>query len=178
MNRVMRAAHVAVFVAPGVLGLAGCSGDGGTYKTGYTCPAATTVPELQTLARLAPNATTDRDIQSAGRIASVASSCDKEDAGVATHLSIEFAALRTAPSIQHLDLPYFVAIADSTGNILGKQQFSLGVDFPSNVPTVRTTEKITAHLPLRDPQLGDVYTIIVGFQLTKNELDFNRTHQQ
>lgn len=178
MNRVMRAARAAAFVAPGMLGLAACSGGGGTYKTGYTCPAATTVPELQTLAHLAPNATSDQNIQSAGRISSVVSSCDKEDAGVATHLSIEFAALRTAPSIQHVDLPYFVAIADSTGNILGKQQFTIGVDFPAGAPTARATDKITAHLPLHDAQLGDVYTVIVGFQLTKNELDFNRAHQQ
>jgi hypothetical protein len=176
MNHVMKAAHAAGLAAVAAVGLAACSGLS-TYKTNYTCPSATTVPDLQTLARLAPNAT-DQNIQSAGRIASVQSSCDKEDAGVATYLSIEFSALRTSPSIRHIDLPYFVAIADSTGNILGKQEFSVGVDFPSNDPTVRTTEKITAHLPLHNAQLGNVYTVIVGFQLTKNELDFNRAHLQ
>jgi hypothetical protein len=176
MNRVIRAACAVTFFALGGLGLAACSGSS-TAGTGYTCPAATTVPDLQTLARLSPNGA-DQNIQAAGRIASVSSTCDKEDAGVATYLSIQFAALRTSPNIQHVDLPYFVAIADSTGNILGKQQFSIGVDFPSGVPTVRTTEKVTAHLPLHNAQLGNVYTVIVGFQLTKNELDFNRAHQQ
>ena len=43
---------------------------------------------------------------------------------------------------------------------------------------MRTTEKVTAHLPLKNQQLGNIYTVIVGFQLSKNELDFNRTHQK
>jgi hypothetical protein len=61
---------------------------------------------------------------------------------------------------------------------LGKEQFNLGLDFPGEAPTIRSTEKVTAHLPLKNPQLGNIYTIIVGFQLSKNEVDFNRAHQQ
>lgn len=176
MTRVTKAARAAAFVAWAALGLAACSSTS-TYKTGYTCPATTTVPDLQTLARLAPGGN-NQNIQTAGRIASVHSDCDKEDKGVATKVSIEFAALRTSPSIHHIDLPYFVAIADSAGNILGKQEFNMGIDFPSNDPTVRATDNITAHLPLENPQLGNVYTVIVGFQLSKSELNFNRAHQQ
>lgn len=174
MNRVTRAARAVGVVALAGVGLAGCSGFS-TYKTGYTCPAATTVPDLQTLAHLVPNSNEPR-IASAGRIASVQSSCTKEDAGVASHLSIEFAALRTSHTIRRLDLPYFVAIADSTGNILGKQKFHVAVDFAPEAPTARTTEKITAHLPLKNAELGNVYTVIVGFQLNKSELAFNRAH--
>lgn len=177
MDRVARAVRAAALVVPAAFLLAACSGGGGTYTSGYTCPAATTVPDLQTLARLVPNSG-DQNIQTAGRIASVHSSCDKEEKGVATKLSIEFAALRTSPSIQHIDLPYFVAIADSAGNILGKQQFHMGIDFPKDAPTARATDNITAHLPLENPQLGNVYTVIVGFQLSQSELKFNRAHQQ
>ena len=176
MSRVLRAIRAARFVALAALGLTACS-DFGPKSTAYTCPAATTVPDLQTIARVAPSGKDD-DIQSAGRIAAVRSSCKQEDAGVATDLSIDFSALRTGPSVKHIDLPYFVAIADATGNILGKQIFAIGLDFPGDTPTIKTTEKVTAHLPLKNPQLGDVYTIIVGFQLTKSEVDFNRAHQQ
>jgi len=156
--------------------VAGCSNFAGNKDT-FTCPAATTVPDLQTIARLADTGKDD-DVQTAGRIAAVNSTCDKETAGVAAFLSIDFATLRTGPSIRHAEFPYFVAIADSTGNILGKQEFTLAVDFPGEAPTMRTTEKVTAHLPLKNQQLGNIYTVIVGFQLSKNELDFNRTHQK
>ena len=120
----------------------------------------------------------DEDIQTAGRIASVSSSCKDEEGGVVTDLAIDFTALRTGPGVKHIDLPYFVAIADATGNILGKQIFAIGLDFPGETATMKTTEKVTTHLPLKNPQLGDVYTIIVGFQLTRSEIDFNRAHQQ
>jgi len=157
-------------------GLAACSNFGGNQDT-FTCPSATTVPDLQTLARLTPGGGAD-DVQSAGRIAAVNATCDKEKAGVASYLSIDFAFLRTGPTVKHIDLPYFVAIADSAGNILGKQQFTVAADFPGEAATMRTTEKVTAHLPLTNPQLGNVYTIVVGFQLSKNEIDFNRAHLQ
>ena len=49
---------------------------------------------------------------------------------------------------------------------------------PVTAPTVRATDNITAHLPLENPQLGNVYTVIVGFQLSQSELKFNRAHQQ
>jgi hypothetical protein len=176
MNRIGDAMRIGVLVAPALFGLAGCSNFGANQGT-FTCPSATTVPDLQTIARLAPGGT-DEDVQTAGRIASVSSTCGKDDAGVATYLTIEFSALRTGPNIKHIDLPYFVAIADSTGNILGKQQFNFGLDFPANAPTMRSTETVTAHLPLKNPQLGNVYTVIVGFQLDKNQVDFNRAHLQ
>lgn len=176
MNHIIGAKRVTGLAALLALGLAGCS-TFGTNKDSFTCPATTTVPDLQTIARLA-NSGKDEDIQTASRIALVSSTCDKESAGVATYVSIEFAALRAGPGIRHVEFPYFVAIADSTGNILGKQEFTLGLDFPGEAATMRTTEKVTAHLPLKNPQLGNIYTVIVGFQLNKNELDFNRTHQK
>jgi hypothetical protein len=171
MNRMTRAARAVCAVALCGAALAACS----TYTTGYTCPSATTVPDLQTLANVIADGDATK-VESAGRIASVQSSCDKDKAGVATHLSVEFTALRTTPRVEHLDLPYFVAIADSNGAILGKQEFRVDVRFAKNEPTARATENITAHLPLKNAQLGNVYTVIVGFQLTKNELAFNRAH--
>lgn len=172
-SRMPRGAGVFALTA---LALAGC-GSFAEDRSSFTCPAATTVPDLQTIANMGPSGGQD-DIRTAGRIATVNSSCDKETGGLATHLSIEFSALRTGPGIKHIDLPYFVAIADNAGNILGKQQFTLGIDFPGDAATARTTDKVTAHLPLKNPQLGNVYTIVVGFQLTKNEIDFNRAHLQ
>jgi len=176
MNRRVGAKLATQLVALAILGLTGCS-DFGPKSTRYTCPAATTVPDLQTIARVAPNGK-DTDVQTAGRIASVEASCSDEDDGVVTKLSIDFTALRTGPGVKHIDLPYFVAIADATGNILGKQIFAIGLDFPGDSATMKTTEKVTTHLPLKNPQLGDIYTILVGFQLTRNEIEFNRAHQQ
>ena len=42
----------------------------------------------------------------------------------------------------------------------------------------KATDTVTVHIPLKNPQLGNVYTLVVGFQLTKSQLDYNRAHMQ
>lgn len=157
--------------------VAGCSSFGARQNT-YTCPATTTVPDLQTLVTVVPGAA-GATVQSSGRIDSVTATCDREgDTGVVSTVTIEFAGLRTTPAVSRLDLPYFVAMADTTGNILGKQQFTISLNFEPNEPVTRTSDSITVHLPLKNAQLGNVYTLVVGFQLTQSQLAYNRAHLQ
>lgn len=164
----------AVLAAMATVLLAGCSNFGGQGKT-YTCPTATTVPELQTLAEISNDGT---QVQSAGRINTIDSSCEKDGAGIVTYLTIDFSALRTTRAVGRLRLPYFVAMADSSGKILGKRIFVVGFNFKPDTPVAKTTDNITARLPLSNPQLGNIYTVIVGFQLNQSQLDFNRAHLQ
>ena len=157
--------------------LAGCSGFGGRQNS-YTCPATTTVPDLQTLVTLVPGPN-GATIQSSGRLNSVTATCDREgENGVVSKLTVEFAGLRTTPAVSRLDLPYFVAVADANGTILGKQQFTMTLAFEPNAPVVKANDNITVHLPLKNAQLGNVYTLVVGFQLNQSQLDYNRAHLQ
>ncbi|HVA13455.1 MAG TPA: hypothetical protein VNF99_09415 [Stellaceae bacterium] len=172
-----RSVAVSSLAALAAIVLAGCEDFGGRVNT-YTCPATTTVPELQTLALLPPGGNA-RSIISAGRVNAVTATCDPDgDKGVVSRLAIEFTALRTTPAITHLDLPYFVALADSAGNILGKRLFVVRVDFALQTPVAKSTDDVTVHLPLRNEQLGNIYTLVVGFQLNRSQLDYNRAHLQ
>ncbi len=157
--------------------LAGCSTFGGRANT-YTCPAITVVPDLQTLVTVVPGPN-GASIQSSGRIGSATVACDREgDNGVVASITLEFAALRTTPAVGALSLPYFVALADSTGNILGKRQFTMTIPFAPDAPTAKAQDGVTAHLPLKNAQLGNIYTLVVGFQLNQAQLDYNRAHMQ
>lgn len=160
-----------------VFALASCSNFGGRGNS-YTCPATTTVPELQTLVQVVPG-TNGATIQSSGRINTVSSECDRDgDAGVLTKLTIEFTGLRTTPAISQIGLPYFVALADATGNILGKQQYTMTLGFPPDAQVAKGNDVVTVHIPLKNAQLGNVYTVVVGFQLTQSQVDYNRAHMQ
>jgi hypothetical protein len=162
-------------LALALLCLAACSNFGGQQNT-YTCPNAMTVPELQTLVQVVPGPN-GAAIQSSGRINKVTATCEREgDTGVVSSLAIEFAGLRTTPAVTRIDLPYFVALADATGNIEGKQQFTMPLSFPSNAQVTKAVDNITVHVPLKNAQLGNVHTIVVGFQLTQSQLDYNRAH--
>jgi hypothetical protein len=160
------------------LALAACSNFGNRANT-YTCPAATTVPDLQTLVSVVPGPN-GAAIQSSGRVNQVTVACDREgDNGVVATVTVEFAGLRTTPAVVQIPLPYFVALADSTGNILGKQQYTMQLGFGSEGAQVtKGLDVVTVHIPLKNAQLGNVYTLVVGFQLTQSQLDYNRAHLQ
>jgi hypothetical protein len=159
------------------LALAACSNFAGRGNT-YTCPATTTVPDLQTLVTVVPGPN-GATIQSSGRVNQVTAECDREgDSGVVSKLTIEFAGLRTTPAINRITLPYFVALADASGNILGKQQYTMTLSFAPDAQVTKATDNVTVHIPLKNAQLGNVYTIVVGFQLTQSQLDYNRAHLQ
>ncbi len=159
------------------LALAGCSNFGGRGNS-YTCPATTTVPQLQTLVQVVPGPN-GATIQSLGRVNTVTAECDRDgDAGVLSKLTVEFAGLRTTPAINQIALPYFVALADATGNILGKQQYTMRNELHAGRADHEGERLVTVHIPLKNAQLGNVYTIVVGFQLTQSQLDYNRAHMQ
>jgi hypothetical protein len=159
------------------IGLAGCS-NFGAKQNSYTCPPAITVAELQTLVQVVPGPN-GATVQSSGRISTVAATCEREgDNGIVSSVTIEFAGLRTTPAVTRLDLPYFVAMADSTGNILGKQQFTISLGFESNAPVTKASDSVTVHMPLKNAQLGNVYTLVAGFQLNSSQLAYNRAHLQ
>lgn len=158
-------------------GLAGCAGFGGKLNT-FTCPAAITVPELQSLVTVVPGAN-GAAIQSSGRINSVTASCEREgDTGIVSTVTVEFAGLRTTPAVPRLELPYFVAVANAGGAILGKQQYTMVINFDPNAPVAKGADDVTVHLPLKNPQLGNIYSLVVGFQLNQSQLDYNRAHIQ
>jgi hypothetical protein len=157
--------------------LAACSNFGNRANT-YTCPSAMTVPDLQTLVTIVPGPN-GAAIQSSGRVNQVTVDCDREgDNGVLAKLAVDFAGLRTTPAVEQISLPYFVALADATGNILGKQQYTMALSFPPNAQITKQLDNVTVHIPLKNAQLGNVYTLVVGFQLTPAQLDYNRAHLQ
>ena len=67
---------------------------------------------------------------------------------------------------------------DANGNILGKQQYTMALSFPPDAQVTKATDLVTVHIPLKNAQLGNVYTVVVGFQLTQSQLDYNRAHMQ
>lgn len=153
----------------------GCSSD----AVSLTCPGAEIAPDLGAIAQFPPGAGRAlSDIQLGGRIRAVSTACKREDVGVASSLDITFFAARNDPQLRQGVLPYFVAIADSTGTILAKQNFTVPVQFTATQNAVEFHDKITTHLPVRNVANGDSYAIIVGFQLSAEELAFNREHRE
>lgn len=77
-----------------------------------------------------------------------------------------------------IKLPYFVSVTDAEKNVLNKGAFEAAVDFPK--PRSRrlvTDAPIKLEIPIAKGQTGGEYGIFIGYQLTREELLYNRSGQ-
>lgn len=73
-----------------------------------------------------------------------------------------------------MTFPYFIAVMDANGNMIDKKIMATAMRFQPNMPDLDHAEKITQTIPLEDIGLGSRYTIATGFQLNRQQLDYNR----
>jgi len=71
-------------------------------------------------------------------------------------------------------LPYFVAITSPEEEVLAKEVFAAAVKFNSNEKEKTQVERLREVIPLKDISLGPNYRVYVGFQLTEDQLIYNR----
>jgi hypothetical protein len=67
---------------------------------------------------------------------------------------------------------YFVAITDRSQNIVAKQAFTSQFNF-SDKATAAIDDELVQRIPLAPTAPGSDHTLILGFQLTPEEIDFN-----
>jgi hypothetical protein len=138
------------------------------------CPSALIAPNLDSYTVARPGATNPQDIQFGVKLASARAGCHGEKGGVRVDTAIDFVVIRTDPQFRSGDFTYFVAISDRAQNILAKENFALRVDFAQKQDRIRITDTITEHLPLKDPASAGSYVVLVGLQLSQQQLDTNR----
>jgi len=171
------------FAAAAAIGLAalgsGCSPGPGSASD-QTCPQLVRATDADTIALFGPSGHALKDVVVAGKIRSGETKCDRETGGVAVKAGISIEAQRSVPAIANAVLPYFVALIDPQQNVLAQNAFELHVQFLAGEQNRRMPEEsITVHLPTHSPDTVGQYTIIVGFQLTPEQLAFNRaSHSQ
>ena len=70
---------------------------------------------------------------------------------------------------------YFVSITDGSFNILQKELFRFPVEFSGNRTRVTAEdEKVTLDIPLKAGQDGRDFEIFIGFQLSQEQVEYNR----
>ena len=138
------------------------------------CPSALIAPNLDSYTLARPNATNPQDIQFGVKLASASASCHPEKGGVRVDTEISFVVIRTDPEFRAGDFTYFVAISDRAQNIVAKENFALRAAFAPKKDRMRVTDTITEHLPLKDPASAGSYVVLVGLQLSQQQLDSNR----
>jgi len=156
------------------LGAAACSGAGPV-----PCPHAIIMPELQAVAKFRPGpGRQDSDVSYGARLLAADTSCsaDKKKGGVTVATKLVVTAIRVSPEAQKGQITYFVAVIDRKQAILNKRDFAIDLDFPRNQSRLDITEQLEEFIWLSGDANGADYGIVIGFELTPEELQYNREH--
>lgn len=74
--------------------------------------------------------------------------------------------------------PYFVGVADKYDNIVAKEIFAASVEYASTQTTIVHEEIVRQIIYLEAPEDGTDYTVLLGFQLTEEQLEHNRAMKE
>lgn len=164
--------------------LAGCS-RAVTTVFPPACPHAGVAADLADLTRFRPAAPSGggpgggqdlTDMVLDGRITGVAGDCTRADSH---HLDVTLVvslALTRGPAARgRLEPVQFLVAVSDHGQVLDKQIFRIAPEFAANSDTVRlTSDPVSLSLPISPEKPGSAYDVVVGFQLTPDELALNR----
>jgi hypothetical protein len=167
-------AGLAGLVLVAVLG--GCSGK----KEERGCPKVEVVGDLARLVQFGNGPGRDpSDVLYTARVADVKSGCiyDKRGARVDMIVSIVGSRGKAGAKLKSADVAYFVAIADDKQEIVEKKIFTSKLDFTLDDP--RLDDELDQIIPLNSQsETAANRTIIVGFQLTPEQIDLNQQPQR
>jgi hypothetical protein len=161
--------------------LAALSGCGMFRKTPqFDCPVVELPKDLSTMTKFREGAGRDlTDVVYNAGILDVQIACDYGSRGASIQLNVVVGADRgpanTSPSAT---IPYFIAIGDPARNILAKEVFSTTVTFQPGQSRAANTEETEEMIPLPKGASAERYGIIVGLQLSPEELEYNRAKTQ
>lgn len=184
--RVRSAATLGLVLLLGACGTGSKSNGGGFFSRMFsgtsgptvTCPEVTKVGDAVKLTRFVPGGHDLTDVAFEAAVGKIGGNCSEGDNGsVDVALKVEFIASRgPADKTRKALFTYFVAIVDSSENILAREQFDTGVAFPGNQTRNAVTEELEENIPLGKGQQGNQFRVFVGFVLTPDEVAYNRAH--
>jgi hypothetical protein len=152
----------------------------GPAKPQFDCPITAGVADAAVLSKFRPGPGRDlTDVRYQVRLTDVTSECRYDSKGVDVRMRAGFA-LELGPANPDRKAAYefFVAITDPNDEIVAKRIFTTPLAFPANVGYVEHVEELQQRIPLPKGGSAADYRIIIGLQLTEDELDYNRKYER
>ena len=155
--------------------LSACAGDGRPPR----CPDPVVLREAGRLVEFRDAGRDLTDVRFEAQILDVALGCEiEEDDGkrtVEAELQLLFQAEKgPANDSGEARFTYFVAVADRSDNVLARQTFDLTMPLRGNQTQARGTDVLEPTIPLKEGDTGASYVVYVGFDLTRDQLEYNR----
>jgi hypothetical protein len=169
----VRPAAACLAVAAALLA-SGCSPPSDQFAP--ACPQLKLLPDGADITRFTPRGQDVTDEVMAAHITAVPASCKAGKKGfVQAALHVSMTVERGHALVgQTAAVPYFVTIMKGD-NVLERKSYGINVGFPVNQDQVNVdTPDIDMLFPVEPGKTAQEYTIYVSFQLTPQELEYNR----
>lgn len=157
------------------LGLSGCAI---FKKTVLVCAPAAVVAGTGTLTHFSDGPGRDTgDVQYRAEISNLAVTCRKRSGGLETTITFELSAYSgPADTTGSAEIPFFVAVTLGSEEVLSKRIFSSEHYFPVQSGYSAYREEVVEFLPVFEGREVKEYEILVGFQLSPEQLEYNVMH--
>jgi hypothetical protein len=146
------------------------------------CPRVTLVPDVgEWVGYREGNGRDITDIRYRATIVDAKGDCRYDGDRLSMDMTVTLYAERgpALASREPADFEYFVALADPNRGVVSKAIFKGRVVFPAGQDRVSFPDEITiGPVRLPDRNLGPDYTVLLGFQLTPEQLEENRRRGQ
>ncbi len=166
----------AVAALPVVAGLASCTSLDPSERFPPACPKTAILADAADLTQFRSVGHDLTDMVVDGRITGLSGKCALDDREhLRTTISVSLDLMR-GPALpgSAIDVQYFVAVSDGD-TVLAKQPYTLNASFARNTDRVRLRgDEVELVLPVTKEKSGAAYSVLVGFQLTPDQLAFNR----
>jgi len=108
-------------------------------------------------------------------IADLAGTCIYDDTEISVDLQIQIIAGRgPAATGDDARMNYFVAVTRADSTVLAREAFDVAIELSGNQTRNEIIEEIEQTIPIPEGGSGASLVIVVGFEMTPDELEFNR----
>lgn len=164
-------------IAAASLLVAGCTG-----SAPPPCPRVSILADAAEITTFATGRGEDlTDVAFRGSIEQVGTACEynRPQDTVTSTTGVRLVATRgPAAQSDQATLVFFVAIVDRDQTILARERFDSSLSFRANQRQAGVVEEIEQVIPIRPDLRGLDYEILVGFELSPEQLEYNRREKQ
>ncbi len=148
------------------------------------CPQLKILGELSGISQFSNPKTPKMDeLISSAKFSALDATCSVAPNSVTLEISLDFdgtlgpVGMKNGGSEANYTYPYFLSVITPGGQILSKDVFALSMIYDSGSIQMHKQDRLRQTIPLMPGQNASDFQIVVGFQLSEDELNYNRTQK-
>lgn len=157
---------------------------GAEVKLPDHCPRLRGIDELASITQFStPSKPAQQDMVASATLSGLDATCQVAPNSVTLEISLDFdgalgpVGMKNGGTEANFAYPYFLSVINPQGQILSKDVFALAMVYPQGQTAMHKQDRLRQTIPLMAGQQANQFQIVVGFQLSPEELSYNRSLQ-